>query len=106
MELEKLSECSGFAWDEGNSDKNWIKHRVSCSECEQVFFNLPLVVGDDSKHSQEENRYYALGQTDKGRALFVVFTVRDDTIRVISTRDMNRSERRIYHEKENSEIRE
>jgi len=104
--LDKLSSCNGFEWDEGNSDKNWIKHQVSRSECEQVFFNLPLVVGGDPKHSQEEDRYFALGQTDSGRGLFVVFIVRGETIRVISARDMNRKERRIYDEKEDTEIRE
>lgn len=104
--LDKLSECSGFEWDEGNAAKNWIKHKVSQSECERVFFNLPLVVGDDSKHSRVENRYFALRQTDTGRGLFVVFTVRGDRIRVISARDMNRKERRTYDEKENPEIRE
>lgn len=105
MGFDRLSEFSDFEWDEGNADKNWTKHRVSPSECEQLFLNLPLVVGDDPKHSQVESRYYALGQTDTGRRLFVVFTVRADRIRVISARDMNRRERRIYNE-EDSEIRE
>lgn len=95
MELDKLSNCSGFEWDEGNSEKNWIKHKVSRSECEQVFFNLPLVVSDDPKHSQEENRYFALGKTDGSRGLFIVFTIRRDAIRVISARDMNKMEKRI-----------
>jgi uncharacterized protein len=106
VRLDKLSECTGFEWDEGNADKNLIKHGVSRSECEQAFFNLPLVVADDAKHSQEETEYFALGQTDTGRRLFVVFTVRRDTIRVISARDMNPKERLIYDEKEDSEIRE
>ena len=39
-----LKECVGFQWDNGNSDKNWIKHKVSRSECEEIFFNLPLIV--------------------------------------------------------------
>ncbi|MEW6141369.1 MAG: BrnT family toxin [Thermodesulfobacteriota bacterium] len=106
MELDKLTQCAGFDWDKGNADKNWIRHTVSRLECEQVFFNLPLVVGDDSKHSKIESRYFALGHTDKGRWLFVVFTVRGDRIRVISARDMNRKERRIYNEKKDPEIRE
>ncbi|MCA1959367.1 MAG: BrnT family toxin [Desulfomonile sp.] len=95
VELDKLSQCRGFERDEGNADKNWIKHKVSRLECEQVFFNLPLVVGGDPKHSQMEGRYFALGQTNTGRELFVVFTVRGDRIRVISARDMNSKERRI-----------
>lgn len=92
--------------DQGNSEKNWARHRVTRSECEQVLFNLPFLVADDQKHSHSERRYYALGQTDKGRKLFVVFTIRDNLIRVISARNMNRSEARIFDEKENSEIRE
>jgi uncharacterized DUF497 family protein len=99
-----LSKCIGFEWDEYNADKIWLKHRVSLSECEQIFFNLPLVVADDIKHSEQENRFYALGQTDAERFLFMVFTVRKNKIRVISARDMNRKERRVYqsHEDENT----
>ncbi len=106
MDLGQLSASSGFECDEGNSEKNWAKHRVTRSECEQVFFNLPFVLADDLKHSHNEVRYYALGQTDKGRKLFVVFTLRGSLIRVISARNMNRAEARVYDEKENSEIRE
>jgi hypothetical protein len=94
--LKLITECTGFDWDAGNILKNWEAHRVSASECEQVFFNRPLVAAPDTKHSQVEDRYYALGQTDAGRALFVVFTVRESLIRVISARDMNRKERKEY----------
>lgn len=106
MDLEQLFTASGFEWDEGNSEKNWAKHNVTRSECEQVFFDLPFVVADDQKHSHNEPRYYALGRTDRGRKLFVLFTIRGGLIRVISARNMNRSEKRIYDEKENSEVRE
>jgi len=105
VDLEQLSGSIGFDWDEGNSEKNWARHRVTCSECEQIFFNRPLVVADDKKHSQDEARYYALGQTDRGRKLFLVFTIRGSLIRVISARNMSLAERRIYDEKEDSEIR-
>ena len=90
--------CTGFDWDEGNSLKNWILHHVSCNECEQVFFNEPLVIADDEKHSQSEKRWYLLGQTDSGRLLFIVFTLRGELIRVISARDMHKKERSIYNE--------
>ena len=98
-----LYECVGFDWNEGNTDKNWLKHKVTPSECEQVFFNQPLVVQSDLKHSGNEKRYYALGQTDLKRTLFVAFTVRNKLIRVISARDMSRKERKVYiDEQENS----
>jgi uncharacterized DUF497 family protein len=93
---EILSACTAFEWDEGNLVKNWEKHRVSASEYEQIFFNRPLVTAADPGHSGQETRYYALGHTDSGRLLFVVFTVRERRIRVISARGMNRKERRVY----------
>lgn len=89
---------TGFDWDEGNRDKNWIRHQVTTGECEQVFFNQPLLVLPDVRHSQRETRYYALGQTDAGRKLFVVFTVRGSLLRVVSARDMSRKEREIYEQ--------
>lgn len=99
---KKLEKCTGFQWDKGNLEKNWLKHGVNPSECEQIFFNLPLVAYDDIKHSEKENRYYSLGKTDAERFLFVVFTVRKNQIRIISARDMNRKERQVYegHEKD------
>ena len=92
--MQLLAACTGFHWDEGNAAKNWIKHSVSQGECEEVFFNTPLLVVVDQAHSRAESRHYALGQTDAGRGLFVVFTVRGDLIRVISARDMSRQERK------------
>ena len=91
-----LSKCTGFEWDEGNSRKNWVKHQVTPSECEQIYFNQPLIVKDDVNHSGIETRYFALGKTDENRKLFVAFTVRNNLIRVISARDMDRKEREVY----------
>jgi uncharacterized DUF497 family protein len=94
--MEDLAGLTEFEWDEGNLTKNWEKHQVSALECEQVFFSKPLIALPDAQHSDSEPRFYALGQTDSGRRLFVVFTARNNFIRVISARDMNRKERKIY----------
>ncbi|MCA9920055.1 MAG: BrnT family toxin [Anaerolineales bacterium] len=91
-----LSNLDGFDWDDGNRTKNWIKHRVSTAECEEVFFNLPLLLANDAQHSQEEQRFYVLGHTNAERTLFISFTIRKNKIRVISARDMSRKERQIY----------
>jgi uncharacterized DUF497 family protein len=91
-----LSNCEGFQWDEGNSDKNWYLHQVTNSECEEIFFNLPLIVASDFHHSTNEQRYYALGCTDADRWLFIAFTVRNNLVRVISAREMNQRETRKY----------
>ena len=95
-DLERLLQCSGFEWDQGNIEKNWIRHNVSPVECEQVFFNRPLVIFDDPKHSVSERRYAAFGYTDAGRPLVVIFTKRGKLLRVISARKMNRRERKFY----------
>jgi uncharacterized DUF497 family protein len=94
--LERLLACTGFDWDEGNLLKNWEKHGVTVAECEQVFFNRPLLARPDEHHSKAEVRFYLLGKADSGRPLFVVFTIRGDRIRVISARDQSRKERRSY----------
>ncbi len=81
-------EFDGFDWDEGNSDKSRRKHGVTIEECEQVFSNIPLLFLDDLKHSKFEERFIAMGKTDAGKMLFVVFTPRQSKVRVISARPM------------------
>jgi hypothetical protein len=93
-----LAQIEGFDWDQGNIEGNRDRHKVSFIECEEVFFNRPRVVAEDTGHSKSEGRYYALGGTSDGRPLFVIFTIRNNKIRVISARDMNRKERRGYRE--------
>jgi len=92
-----LTKITGFDWDEGISRKN-VKHSVSIAESEQVFFNAPLLLLEDVKHSQMESRFHALGKTDDGRLLHITFVLRNDgkAIRVISARDMHKKERSFY----------
>ncbi len=94
--IDDLRSCVGFDWDGGNSGKNWEKHRVSDGECEQVFFNQPLVAVADAANSWEEERILVLGRSDSGRKLFIVCAVRNSLIRVISARDMTKKEREVY----------
>lgn len=97
--IANVENCEGFEWDEGNSAKNWHLHAVTDGECEDVFFNLPLIIASDKGHSKDEPRFFALGRTDADRRLFIAFTVRNKLIRVISAREMTKSEERIYAEK-------
>ena len=97
---DDLAHCTGFEWDAGNLEKNWQRHQVSQGEAEQIFFNRPVLVAPDHKHSREERRYAALGQSSSGRMLTVVFTIRGELIRVISVRDMSRQERNVYEHAE------
>ncbi len=91
-----LASCTGFNWDHDNITKNWDKHDVSTGECEQIFFNKPLIVKRDKKHSVIASRYYVLARIDMDRFLFAVFTLREGKIRIISARDMTTSESERY----------
>ena len=95
--MTNLTDITGFDWDEGNARKN-EKHNVSMAETEQVFFNAPLLVLEDSRHSNQEPRFHALGKSDENRQLHITFTLRQagEKIRIISARDMHKKERAIY----------
>jgi uncharacterized DUF497 family protein len=95
-----LAQVTGFEWDEGNARKSADKHGVTQAEAEQAFFNEPLLLVPDPKHSVHEARYHALGITDDGRQLHITFTLRSNgtLIRVISARDMHRKERSFYEQ--------
>ncbi len=88
--MEIFTQFTGFEWDDANRDKNWHKHKVAWWECEEVFFNQPLYVFSDMRHSITEERYYALGKTSNARLLFLVFAHRKNKIRIISARDMHK----------------
>jgi uncharacterized protein len=93
-----LTRFEGFEWDVGNARKSVDKHGVTQAEVEQIFFNEPLLLLPDARHSQTESRFYALGLTDDRRRLHVTFTLRDKgrLVRIISSRDMHRTERTQY----------
>jgi hypothetical protein len=95
-----FAKITGFDWDDGNARKSSEKHDVSMSEAEQIFFNDPLLLLGDAKHSQRESRIHALGKTGEGRLLHITFTLRHshEKIRVISARDMHKKERKIHEQ--------
>ena len=94
-----------FDWDKGNINKNLQKHNVTDKESEEAFFDSRLRVYYDKGHSKKEERYYALGKTLKGQILFIVFTIRNDRIRIISARDINKKEKMEYEKtKENTRV--
>jgi uncharacterized protein len=95
-----LDQITGFDWDDGNSRKSADKHDVSQAEAESVFFNDPLIVVEDAKHSEREQRLNALGKTAQNRLLHITFTLWQNgtMVRVISARDMHRKERKAYEQ--------
>jgi len=91
----RLPKVVVFDWDEYNRDKNKIKHNVTQIECEEVFINEPIYF-EDQKHSSIEKRYTAYGETTNRRVLTIIFTIRNDKIRIISARDQSKKEREVY----------
>ena len=96
---------TGFEWDEGNRSK-CQKHGVSTAAVESLF-HRPIAVLPDPLHSKSEERFKAIGKTDKGRGIFVVFTLRTrrgkTLIRPISARYMHEKEMDHY-EKETATL--
>jgi uncharacterized DUF497 family protein len=93
----ELARVTGFDWDAGNARKN-ERHGVTQFEAEDLFFDPRLLIAPDPRHSEQEARFHALGETSVGRRLHVTFTLRSEgtRIRVISAREMHRKERAVY----------
>lgn len=93
MDLNKYIE---FEWDKGNIDKSFKKHKISPNESEEIFLDENLLIQEDLKHSQHEQRFIGIGKTVSKRLLLSVFTVRSYKIRIISVRIADHKERRLY----------
>jgi uncharacterized protein len=93
----------GFDWDKGNREK-CLKHGVTTQDIETLF-SKPLLVINDPHNQTAERRFRAIGQTTDRRFIFVVFTLRNGTIRPISARFMHQKEIRRY-EKDNPQLQE
>lgn len=87
-----------FAWDDNKTVSNLRKHGVSFEEVQTVF-NDPLYVDFyDPDHSDDEARYLIVGESNQGRLLIVSYMERGNSIRLISAREVTRSERKAYEE--------
>ncbi len=93
---------AGFDWDDGNTTK-CQKHGVSIAEIEALFLKTDPLIGEDVEHSQEEERFFAVGSAAGFRVIFVIFTLRQRdgliTVRPVSARYMHRKEIECYAQK-------
>ena len=85
-----------FEWDKGNIDKNYRKHGITPNEAEEVFLDEWVAIKPDFTHSLGEKRYIAIGMSGVKQILFIVFTLRNKVVRIISARMANKKERSIY----------
>ena len=87
-----------FEWDDEKAEANERQHDVSFYEAASVFTDAREIEFVDEAHSEEEGRYIAIGFSNRGRLLFVAFTMRNDRIRPISARLAERDEEELYEQ--------
>ena len=87
-----------FEWDSTKAAANLSTHRISFDEAKTVFDDPLYVDFYDPDHSDEEHRYIIIGESQQGRLLMVSYTERNDTIRIISSREVTPLERKEYEE--------
>ena len=102
MNIVVDDEVLEFDWDEGNHEKNWIKHNVQAQEAEEAFADEKKIVFLNIKHVDTEERFFLIGNTYTNRLLAIAYTRREDSVRVISARDANKKEVKIYEERTRS----
>lgn len=87
-----------FEWDEKKAAINLSKHQVSFEEAKTVFDDPLYVDFYDPDHSDDEERYLIIGESSRGRLLIMSYTERGNSIRIISAREVTRTEREAYKE--------
>lgn len=91
---------NGIIWLSDVIDKLAFKHRVEQGEVEEVFENRPKFRFLEKGERAGEDVYVALGQSDAGRYLAVMFIYkRSKDALILSARTMARKERRLYGKK-------
>ena len=84
-----------FEWHMEKAHINRQKHGVDFETACEAFFDPFLVVLDDER-VDDEQRGALLGMTEQWQLLYVVYTLRGDTLRLISARPAINAERKIY----------
>ena len=87
-----------FDWDENKAASNLLKHGVSFDEAKTVFDDRLYVDFYDPAHSDDEDRYLIVGESNQRRLLIVSYTERGNLIRLISAREVTLTERKVYEE--------
>jgi uncharacterized protein len=96
--MNDVGGITGFEWDKGNITKNPSKHQIHNHHSEEIFLDENLLIIEDIKHSQKENRQIAIGKTFNKTLLFIVFTIRNKKIRIIFARKANQKEKKAYEQ--------
>ena len=90
-----------FEWDDQKERANIRKHGIDFSTAALVFNDENRIDLYDEIHSESEDRYITIGEVGGiTYVVFVVYTEREDVIRLISARLATESERRLYYDQD------
>ena len=93
--MRRKIEGQYFEWDDNKNQMNKRKYGISFDEAAFVFQDDYRLEYPDYWHSDDEERYITIGKVDK--VLFVVYTERNEDIRLISARIADKDERKMYY---------
>jgi uncharacterized DUF497 family protein len=85
-----------FEWHDDKAESNALKHGITFEEAVTVFADPYLLFTEDVQHSQREEREWAIGESENGSIVVVVFTMRGERIRIISARRATKRECQRY----------
>lgn len=88
-----------FEWDENKNKVNKTKHKISFEEAKTVFYDVEALVIDDPDHSEDEERFIILGESNRANLLVVChcYRVSETVIRIISARKATKTESSQYY---------
>jgi uncharacterized DUF497 family protein len=84
-----------FEWDEKKAAANLRKHNISFELACEAFFD-PFVCYVDDEILDGELRETIIGLTTSWHLSYVVYVLRDDTIRIVSARSVTNAEKELY----------
>ena len=85
-----------FEWDENKNTLNKIKHKISFQEAKSCFYDPEQIAFYDPEHSNAEDREILIGHSEQNRLMMVVYTLRNEKIRIISARKASKQEIKTY----------
>jgi hypothetical protein len=98
LRVNSSMQDDAFEWDDGKAASNFSKHKVSFDLARGAFADAFAIEREDTTEDYGEPRYNLLGMAGDDRLLFVAYTMRGEIVRIISAREAEPYERRLYHE--------
>ena len=87
-----------FEWNEAKAESNYAKHGITFAEASLVFFDPNHFAQQDTRREYGEKRFKIIGKIKEKIIVAVVYTDRENRIRLISARKARKNEKEKYHD--------